>query len=237
MFCSKCGFNLGDAAAFCSACGAKVNESPTQVSTNAETTLQPQVDSGQLETYIKLAMIAVDTVNKADALQFANKALEIAPDDYRAWAAKAKATSWGSTLNENEVPTAIGAAKSAVEYAPQEMKTQIAEECYFAIKNIIVQLLNIAHTLPMAMVPGHLNCFAHIHVVMTQWISLVSEVPNLSHELIAREVWDCHTLCKQSKSAFSPGKRKVYAAAVGAKLQGGYDDEMRRVLYTKGIQV
>lgn len=234
MFCSKCGFKLDDAAAFCSACGAQVSGSSTSASTP---TSAPSVDTEQLETYIKLAMTAVDAANKADALQYANKALEIAPEDYRGWLAKAKATSWGSTLNQNEVPTAIGAAKSAVGFAPPEMKTQIADECFTVIKSTIVQLLNIAQSMPMAMVPGHLNAFTHVHTVMMYWIQLVSEVPNLSSALIAREFQDCQTLCKQSKSAIMPGKRKVYAAAVGAKLQGGYDGEMKRALINKGINV
>jgi hypothetical protein len=82
-----------------------------------------------------------------------------------------------------------------------------------------------------------MTAFAHVHVVMMHWVQLVSEIPYLSPALITREFQDCQALCKQSKSAIMPGKRKVYAAAVGARMHGGYDDEMRRALANKGITV
>ena len=225
MFCSKCGKTLEDAAAFCSACGAKVSGPANND------------DGEKLDKYLKLAFAAVNAANRADALQYANKALEIAPEEHQGWVAKAKATAWGSTLNQNEVPAATGAAKNAVIFAPDELKTQVADDCYLTIKNIVAQLLNLAQSMPMAMVPAQLNTFTHVHTIMTQWIQLVSEIPDLSPALVAGEVQECQTLCKQSKSAIMPGKRKIYAASVAARIKDGYGEEMRRALWNKGIQV
>lgn len=88
-----------------------------------------QVDHDhEITNLISLAKSALDGGNPSEALGYANRALEIDVDNWQAWAYKAKAVGWSSTLNNFRVAEMFASFNTAWEKAPEEKHGELKIE-------------------------------------------------------------------------------------------------------------
>lgn len=140
---------------------------------------------------------------------------------YQAYILKAKIECLLTTKDEKYIPAAIEDAKKAINAAPADMKTKVASETYDIIKTRIVGLLNEAKGL--GVLTGNLACKA----AMDQWLAALKGIPYLSKQKVADEIKDCEKRLEESRCAFMPSNRILYAAC------GKYDEKFIQELAGK----
>lgn len=160
----------------------------------------------KISNYLEMAEAAFEGTDIEGVVNYCDKALEIDPENYRAWVMKAKAAGWGSTLKNIKIPQAITAAKRAINLTPDAKKYNAAEEIYWAIKSQVTALLRLAQQMPSTS-----GC-AYIQKIMLQWQASLAEIPCLPPKVIEHEIDDCKTLCRNSAVAIMPNARLVFSA-------------------------
>ena len=160
-------------------------------------------NSDTIKNYLEMVKLAVESedVNTADT--YITKILELDSNNFEAWFYRAKITGWGSSIANDKTKTAVVAAKKAISLAPDENKEEVAEELMNWITAQNLALVNIAKTIS--------SDYTILNRLMLQWIDIVNEIPNLSADAIKKEIELCKNLCEQSKSAFGPIDRAIYA--------------------------
>lgn len=228
LTCEMCGGTdliKQDGVFVCQTCGCKYSTDEAKkmmIEGAVEVTGTVKVDDSaekqtQISNFLELAKSALAGSDSEGVVSYCDKILEIDPDNYEAWMLRAKSAGWSSTLNQIKIPQALIAAKRAVNLAPDEKKPQIAKEIYVALKAQIVALLSIC-----SKISSTTGC-QYVHTVMLHWQSLLTDIPFLPKELIKEEIDDCKTMCKNSKSAFMPQKRIIYAAYFAYNHNISYD--------------
>lgn len=101
-------------------------------------------DTAKIENYLDLSKNAYDSGNGQSAFDYANKALEIAPKNSRAWIAKMKAIEYIGTLGELKLMEVIEAGKNAVAFADEASKKEITFEVYSYEAKRSLELLKLA---------------------------------------------------------------------------------------------
>lgn len=101
-------------------------------------------DTAKIENYLDLSQNAYDSGNGQSAFDYANKALEIAPKNSRAWIAKMKSIEYISTLGDLKLMEVIEAGKNAVAFAKEDSKKEITFEVYSYEAKRSLELLKLA---------------------------------------------------------------------------------------------
>lgn len=191
----------------CQHCGTKYSvEEAKKMMVEGTVEVQGTVkvdNSDTIKNYLEMVKLAVESedVNTADT--YITKILELDTNNYEAWFYRAKITGWGSSIANDKTKTAVVAAKKAISLAPDENKEEVAEELMNWITAQNLALVNIAKTIS--------SDYTILNRLMLQWIDIVNEIPNLSADAIKKEIELCKNLCEQSKSAFGPIDRAIYA--------------------------
>lgn len=181
-------------------------------------------NSAQIQNFLEMARTAFSGNDVDGVIKYSDKILEIDPNNFEAWALRAKSACWNSSLNNNKIPQSIAAAQKAVELAPEDQKSAVADDIYLQLKRTVVGLLTNAYRMPLAYGPQH------VHNVMVSWNNVLVGIPHLSKELIQKEIADCKTTCDNSRSAILPSKRYVFAAYTAYNKKESYDAMFRRNL-------
>lgn len=88
-------------------------------------------DSGKIENYLKLAENAYSSGNGQSTFEYANKALEISPQNAEAWILKMKSIEYIGTFGNLRLKEVIDAGKNAVAFADKEHKDRITHKVYY----------------------------------------------------------------------------------------------------------
>ena len=123
-----------DGVFVCQSCGMKYSvEEAKKMMIEGTVDVQGTVkvdDSAKIENYLVLSENAYNSGNGQSAFDYANKALEIAPKNPKAWIAKMKALEYIGTLGDLKLVEVIEAGKSAVAVADDASKKEITFEVY-----------------------------------------------------------------------------------------------------------
>ncbi len=105
---------------------------------------------------ITLASAALENGNSAEAYAYANKVLEIAPENATAWAIKGKAAGWSSTLTNFRVGEMLGAFRSAENLSPEGERESLRRDCADVLNRVSVAIHNLSweHTQQFIQVDG-----------------------------------------------------------------------------------
>lgn len=96
-----------------------------------------------IENYLSMAESSYDAGNKSEAENYANKVIELDPENSGAWLVKGKAAGWSSTLQNNRMSEAVFAFSKAIEFAADEDKDDIKEETKDEVKQLGVALISL----------------------------------------------------------------------------------------------
>lgn len=104
-----------------------------------------QVDRGnETANLMALAKSALAGGNSSDALGYANRALEIDVDNSQAWAYKAKAAGWASTLKQLRFTEMLSSFNTALQKAPEEERNELKIEWAGDMLGICVAVHNMS---------------------------------------------------------------------------------------------
>ena len=138
LTCEMCGStNLlkQDGVFVCQSCGTKYSVEEAKkmmVEGTVDVKGTVKVDqSGNVENLLKLASDALDSLNGEEAYNYANKALEIAPENGDAWLVRMKAVGLTAILKDLKVNDVLTAGNNAKKYKP-ELTNEVYE--YFLTK-------------------------------------------------------------------------------------------------------
>ena len=151
LTCEMCGSTdlmKQDGVFVCQSCGCKYSVEEARkmmVEGTVEVAGTVKVDAtAKIENYLDLSKNAYDSGNGQSAFDYANKALEIAPKNSRAWIAKMKAIEYIGTLGELKLMEVIEAGKNAVAFADEASKKEITFEVYSYEAKRSLELLKLA---------------------------------------------------------------------------------------------
>lgn len=216
--CPDCGKQISDRAPACPNCGCPINSTPVAA---------PRIDrSAEIEKYLDLALKAIQGQNPDQVEKYCHAVLEIDPTNSRAWELEARGILFRSTLRDNNIMQAIGAAANAVNYAA-DGKAELAESLYTSIYQNITGLINIA----IVKMPT-LHATPYVKQCMIYYGELLAGIPCLSKNKIEAELKTFADLDADSKRAIMPKKRLIYAARVPGD---SWDAQFRSLLKQKGI--
>lgn len=174
-------------------------------------------NSAQVENFLSMVKNAYESRDIDGVMKYTDKVLEIDPANYEAWVYRAKMACWGSSIDNPKLAQSYTAAKKAIELASEDKKTEVADEIYMELKKTVVALLTNSYKMPIAYAP------TAAHKVMMMWNDCLTQIPNLSKELIDKELEDAKTACQNAKKAFLPNKRILYAAYVANNKGESYE--------------
>ena len=137
LTCEMCGGTdlvKEDGVFVCQSCGTKYSTEEAKkmmVEGVVEVEGTVKVDNtSQIQNFIDLSRNAYKSGNGQSAFDYANKALEIQPDNPYAWMAKMKSTEYIGTLGDLKLMEVYEAGKNAISGASEEEKDKITEEVY-----------------------------------------------------------------------------------------------------------
>lgn len=137
LTCEMCGSTdllKQDGVFVCQSCGCKYSVEEAKkmmVEGTVEVSGTVKVDdTAKIENYLELSNTAYNAGNGQSAFDYANKALEIAPRNSKAWIAKMKAIEYIATLGDLKLMEVVEAGKNAITYADEEHKADITSEVY-----------------------------------------------------------------------------------------------------------
>ena len=99
---------------------------------------------GNIGTWIMLAAAAADANNHQEAYDYYTRVLEIDPTISQAWAGKASAAGWMSTLASFRLPEMLSGFQKAIECAAPELQTDVKHTAALQIHQIIDAYYRIA---------------------------------------------------------------------------------------------
>ena len=150
LTCEMCGSNdllKQDGVFVCQTCGTKYSVEEAKkimVEGTVEVAGTVKVDNTEsIENYLKIAKSAYSSQNQVEAENYANKVIEIAPDNYEAWLIKGKAAGWQSTLANPRFPECISAFSAALSNTPGDKRDAVVEEIKEEITNISCALISL----------------------------------------------------------------------------------------------
>lgn len=151
LTCEMCGSTdllKQDGVFVCQSCGCKYSieeDRKMMVEGTVEVAGTVKVDdTAKIENYLDLSQNAYDSGNGQSAYDYANKALEIAPKNSRAWIAKMKSIEYIGTLGDLKLMEVIEAGKNAVAFAKEDSKKEITFEVYSYEAKRSLELLKLA---------------------------------------------------------------------------------------------
>ena len=128
-----------------------------------------QVDRGnEVANLITLAESALAGGNASEALNYANRALEIDVDNSQAWAFRAKAAGWSSTIKSIHFAEMLTSFNTALEKAPEDNRNTLKIEWAGDMLPICVAVHNMSWK--------HANQFPGVNGVWAQHISTCNQI-------------------------------------------------------------
>jgi hypothetical protein len=128
-----------------------------------------QVDRGnETANLITLAKSALAGGNPSEAFDYANRALEIDVDNSEAWAFKAKAAGWASTLKNLRFTEMLSSFNTALEKAPEENRNELKIEWAGDMLGIGVAVHNLSWK--------HVNQFPGVQGTWQEHINRCSQI-------------------------------------------------------------
>ena len=88
------------------------------------------VSNGNVENLLKMATSAIEAKNGAEALDYANRVLEINPEQSAAWFIKMKSLEDSSTIAAPKVDEVISCGKNAIKYAKDSERSTVSKQVY-----------------------------------------------------------------------------------------------------------
>lgn len=101
-------------------------------------------NTASIKNYLELSANAYASGNGQSAFDYANKALEIIPNNPDAWIAKMKAIEYIGTLGDLKLMEVVEAGKNAISYATEDKKEEIEFSVYEYQLKRALDLLKIA---------------------------------------------------------------------------------------------
>ena len=151
MQCELCGATdiIKDGDYFvCQSCGMKyTTESARKMMVEGVVQVEGTVkvdNSHKIENFLSLAKKAHDSDNEKEAEEYANKVLEIDPENWDALYVKGIAAGWQTTISNNRIPEAIDYFSQAISNCPEgadleELKQKIAKD----ISSLSLAMINL----------------------------------------------------------------------------------------------
>lgn len=154
LVCEMCGSTdlMKDGGVFvCQSCGCKYSvEEARKMMVEGTVDVQGTVkidSSGSVQNYIDLARSAIEAANGESAIEYANKALEIAPKNCDAWLVKMDAIKLVATFGDLKLKEMLEAGKNAISFAEsEEKKAELEENVYGYFLSRSLELLKLAMT-------------------------------------------------------------------------------------------
>ncbi len=153
LTCEMCGGTdliKQDGVFVCQNCGMKYSaEEAKKMMIEGTVDVQGTVkvdNTAQIQNYLDLSLNAYKSGNGDSAFDYANKALEINPQNSKAWIAKMMSLKYIGTLGSLKLVEVIEAGKNAIKYASEEEKEDIAYEVYSYELKRSLSLLKLAMT-------------------------------------------------------------------------------------------
>ena len=182
--------------------------------------------SAEIEKFLDLAVKGIQGQNSDQVEKYCQSALEIDPNNSRAWELEARGLLFQSSLKDNKIIQAVSAAANAVSFAEEDKKAELAVSLYDSIYPHITGLLNIAIGMPTMYAPNYVaQCMNYYGV-------LISGIPGLPKEKIQSELAKFDQMDADSKKAIMPKKRMIYASHV---MKPAWADQYRALLQQKGM--
>ena len=96
-----------------------------------------QAAAANLKNWLVLANAAAEAGNHAEAYDYYTRILEVDPQNSEAWAGKAAAAGWMSTLASFRFPEMLAGFRKAVEYADPDQRSELKRVVALRIGNIV----------------------------------------------------------------------------------------------------
>ena len=100
-------------------------------------------NSTAIENYLKLAKNALDANNHEEAENYANKTIELDPENSTAWEIKGEAAGWQSKTLNNRIGEAVTAWINAIKYAAPENKHDLRERVADGYCRLLLAMLQL----------------------------------------------------------------------------------------------
>ena len=96
-----------------------------------------QAATGNTKNWLVLANAAADAGNHSEAYDFCTRILEVDPANPQAWAGKAAAAGWMSTLASFRLPEMLAGFQKAIEYSDSEKQSEVKRAAALQIYKIV----------------------------------------------------------------------------------------------------
>lgn len=193
----------------CQGCGCKYSLEEAKkmmgiLSTGASKASGNADEKQQIEKYLVMCRNAQAGDDHDSVVKYSDKILEIDPNNFEAWYYRALAAGWGSSINNLKTGQIILAAQKTLEFAPENKRTEIADQIMTEARYQINGHINTAFSMSSSIILALSITTAMLESdmiapVMDAWIRLVSEIPYLSDERKETEINDCKELCDNHK--------------------------------------
>ena len=156
LVCEMCGSNdllKQDGVFVCQGCGCKysveearkmmMEDGGTGGPASAPAAPVPGVNQGQIDNYLGMAKSALEGSNNEEAENYANKIIEMDPQNWQAWSIKGTAAGWQTTGRNNRYGESVVAWIKALTYVPEEERSDLRIELMVSAQQIgaaIVQM-------------------------------------------------------------------------------------------------
>lgn len=151
LTCEMCGSTdlvKQDGVFVCQTCGCKYSIEEARkmmIEGTVEVTGTVKVDNSvSIENYINLAESALKGENGQSALEYTNKALEIDPQNVKAWILQMRTFEKVAQLTNPRTSEVIAAGKNAVQYAKNEERETVERQVYSYYLDYAMTLLRVA---------------------------------------------------------------------------------------------
>ena len=187
LTCEMCGSTellKQDGVFVCQTCGTKYTvEEAKKMMIEGTVDVQGTIkvdESAKIDNYLSLAEAAFEGKDEKTAIEYVDKALEIDVNNSRAWILRAKTVGWGGSLADKKIAQALTAAKKAIELAPEDEKTEIADNLVSALSLQIVGLIRLANNLAaISSLSSMTKAWGHMNEIMMLWKSIL-KLPHVS---------------------------------------------------------
>lgn len=152
IICEMCGGTdivKQDGLFVCQSCGCKYSleearKMMVEVAGTVEVTGTVKVDnSSSVDTFLRMANNAIEAGNNKEAENYANRIIEIDPNNWQAWMLKGRSAGWQSTLQENRFSESVYAFGQAVSCAPEAEREEILTQAEDEIRRLSAALIRL----------------------------------------------------------------------------------------------
>lgn len=151
LTCEMCGSTdlvKQDGVFVCQVCGCKYSIEEARkmmVEGTVEVTGTVKVDNtAAIENYLKMAKNALEASNHEEAENYANKIIELDPQNSPAWEIKGEAAGWQSKANNNRMGESMTAWLNAINFASEDDLDDLRERVANGYTNLFMAMLQLS---------------------------------------------------------------------------------------------